>query len=187
MLIQARAEDRVTADEPLYNFRRGGTDSAGSSASAPPLRERAEAALAARVARLGDAALDGTRMAPVIVAGMTWLMRARFRRCAARTVFGRAVRATLVMTVRTAAGRAHYRVDVRDERCTVTRTWNDASLPRADAGIELSLPALLRISTGAAHPALVIAHGEARVWGDAFLLARICPMFGLPTRSLVPT
>ncbi|MGW5644628.1 hypothetical protein ACWEV3_12445 [Saccharopolyspora sp. NPDC003752] len=180
-----RAADQAVG---LYRFNWPTAGGAATSRSRrAKLREELETAIARSVAALPDGVLEARGVKWVILKSLPHVLRLRFRRRAATTVCGSDFTTKAALGVVLANGdRVHYLIEIRDRRCRVSTIPKEQVAGRAEVGFEMRLPRLMKFVVGAdIHPALMVANGVLGLWGDIFVVARLIPIFGIPTRSLL--
>lgn len=175
--------------EGLYRFAWAGEDeSTPGRRRFAGLNTAVSAAVARAVAKLPDGFLESGPVSSVIMTALPSVLRLRFHSRLATTVTG------VDFSTRSAVGFVfadgqcvRFLVDVQGRRCRVAKIPNDQVAARAEAGMDMPMPKLLRMFVGAdIHPALLIDNGDIEIWGDVFVVARLIPIFGIPPRSLLP-
>lgn len=176
----------VIPAESMYSFR-WPVDGSNHRTWSRRLKAAVDAAVARSVAGLSDDFLDSPMVTRMILTFLPYVMRLKFHRSAAKTVAGGDLTATVAVGLILANGdRRFFLVRVRNRRCRISPADWDQVQRDADSCFISRLPAIIRMEVGATtHPALLVAMGAAEIRGDVFLSARLAPLFGMPTRSLL--
>ncbi|HEY9249790.1 MAG TPA: SCP2 sterol-binding domain-containing protein [Rariglobus sp.] len=112
-------------------------------------------------------------------------LTSKYQGAKAITVDGQPLHGVIWLTVTSNIGQPDYHLDIRiaGKRCRIRHRIPDQS----DATMRVSLANMIRMAAGAAESSIVMSHGGISVTGNAFLLAGFPGLFGLPSRSVLPT
>lgn len=151
------------------------------------LRNSVNTVIARALARVPDRVLDSSAVAFVVTYTLPTILRMNFRASASTALCGRWLDGTIAVVAVLADGRrAVFLIRAVQGRGTISRLRGEDFESCADSAIVMRLPTVLRMFFGAdLHPALLIASGKTTLWGNVFLTARLIPMLGIPTRSLL--
>lgn len=151
------------------------------------LKRKAETVFAKLLARCPDRVLDSVVVRWTVMTTLPVILRLCCRPGATYTLSGSEMdRKVAVVAVYADGSEAALLVHIRRRRVAVSSIPVEQVPKRADSAIIMRFPVLLRMFFGAdMHPALLISNGDIKLWGDLFITARLIPILGIPTRSLL--